>query len=811
MRLMFIRYPLKTAVIMSLVAFATGDNAGLSAPEGRTDCYGDPLPRDALARLGTLRFRVDHTTRLLAFASDPTSVLLPSQDGGVVAYDVHSGAVRLHLHGSEKTHVLAIAVSPFRQVIAAAVQNTIHLWDPSGDAKGYYLVGHKDIVRRLAFSPDGKCLASASLDLKIYLWEVKQGKLLAQLDTPKSVDNLVFLPNGKRLAFVTTSSAGLLDIATSKSLWQLDMELSEILAYSPRDNSLIVGSPDGQLVFLASTTGKEMRRIPGHAQRLSSIDISPDGEKVASADVGGTILVRNVETGKELIKIEAAQGQAASIKISPDGSILGGAGFGYAPRLWKIPSGAEFGNRPAHYSTVCGIFFPFSSADKVATVSENETRLWEARTGRCLAALKTGNEWITALAGSPDGRYLAAGTEANQVWVWTLLDGQLVCRFQGAKGHVRTIAFSPNSGHLACGGEDGKVRVWHISSGKDICRRSVDQSADIQQIVFSSDGTRVEVLAGNLLTSFGIEKSKEPRILPGFRQSSWIARTSDEQSYISLEDDRICLRSSFIGTERRHFPTDGMRFACAAQSPDGGLLATGGWDHIVRIWDQETGKEIRSFRGHHGDIRSLAFDPTGSLLVSGSEDTTALVWNVGSQLFAGDPAPEGKPVDLERSWTSLAGEDISRVYISMGTLAMAGKAGSKFLREKLISRVIPAGRIDDLVRELANDRFETREHAFHQLCAINTLADGPIRELLASSRDPEVKRRLQELADRIHSMELSKEDLRWFRALRILEHSNDAPARQLVGELAKGDPKDRRTLAACGALPRMIRRSHLKP
>jgi WD40 repeat protein len=673
------------------------------------------------------------------------------------------------------------------------------------------LDGHEEIVRGVAFSPDGAYLASGSLDRKICLWDVKRGKLLQQLEKTSPVVSVIFMPDSKGIGFLTYESAEIWDITLRKTLWKLDMKYPETITFSPRDNCLIVGSADGQLVFLDRATGKEVRRIAGHLKKLTSIDVSPDGEKVASADIAGTIFVRNVDTGKVLNKIETARGHVESIKFSSDGKILGGAGFGYAFRLWSVASGVEIGDRPAHYSTLYAVAFPFTSEEKVVTGSENEIRLWEPRTGRCLATVKTGNKWIDSLACSPDGHYIAAGTEDNKVWLWTITDKQRAHCLEGPKGHVWSVIFSPDSQYLACGGEDGTVCVWNVSSGKELWRRAVHDSATVHQVFFSSDGTRVQVLAGNNVTTFNVLPGGKPVTLTGFRQSSWIAPTSDDHTFVSLEDDRICIRSAIVGTERRHFSTDDMKFACATLSPDRWLLATGGWDHVVRLWEVATGKEIVSFRGHSGDIRSLAFDQSGSLLVSGSEDTTGLVWDLRGLWFGRDLLIEAKPVDLERCWTILAGEDVPQAYSSMEKMASAGKGGSIFLREKLLPRVLPPGRIDGLLRELANDRFETRELAFQKLHSITTLAEGPLRDLLASSRDAEVKRRLQELVERIESMEMSREDLRWFRALRILERINDLTARQLIGELAKGDQRDRRTLEASLALQRITRLDQAKP
>src|SRR5207244_11829990 len=117
---------------------------------------------------------------------------------------------------------------------------------------------------------------------------------------------------------------------------------------------------------------------------------------------------------------------------------------------------------------------------------------------------------------------------------------------------------------------------------------------------------------------------------------------------------------------------------------DGELLATKGPDNSVRVWDLNIGKEIGLFKGHQAAIASLAFGPMGKTLVSGSNDTTILVWNVGS--LKREPRPQAVELpakEIEVLWSDLAGDDGIKANKSIGRLIAAGKQAVPFLRGQL--------------------------------------------------------------------------------------------------------------------------------
>ena len=197
---------------------------------------------------------------------------------------------------------------------------------------------------------------------------------------------------------------------------------------------------------------------------------------------------------------------------------------------------------------------------------------------------------ILAIACSPQGHLLAAGTTAGEIWIYDILSGVLRLICHGHTDGVWSLAFSPDGSLLASSSDDHTVRLWNSNSGH--CLRILqDHTNRVRAIAFSPDG-------------------------------STLASGSDDQT-IRFWDSNTghCLKTL-------HGHTD--RVWSVAYGPDGNLLTSGSTDQTVRLWDTSTGSCLTTLQGHSGWVRSVAFHPEGSILASGSDDQTIRLWNVST-------------------------------------------------------------------------------------------------------------------------------------------------------------------------------------
>src|SRR5262249_2128502 len=191
-----------------------------------------------------------------------------------------------------------------------------------------------------------------------------------------------------------------------------------------------------------------------------------------------------------------------------------------------------------------------------------------------------------------------------------------------------------------------------------------------------------------------------------------------------------------------------------ALSPDGKMLATGGSDGVIHLWEMATGKERRRLRGHESGaapgggffaqgVSALAFSGDGWALFSGGGDTTALRWDV----FA--PGAQGPGTDLETAWVRLSGEDAARAHDAAWALLAGPDKSVPFLRERL--KPAPFAnpqQVASLVADLDSSRFAVRQRASQKLEAMGAAAHAELRKALARDLSPEAHRRVQALLER---------------------------------------------------------------
>jgi WD domain, G-beta repeat/WD40-like Beta Propeller Repeat len=237
-----------------------------------------------------------------------------------------------------------------------------------------------------------------------------------------------------------------------------------------------------------------------------------------------------------------------------------------------------------------------------------------------------------------------------------------------------------------------------------------------------------------------------------------------------------------------------------AFSPDGRTLAWAGERDVeVRLVEVASGRERHRFVGHRGRVTALAFAADGRRLISGSEDTTGLVWDLVSPPGA-KPGPL-LPAEAEACWADLAKQDAEPAYCAVRRLA----ASPASLRDRLGPiEAVDGKRVARLITELDSDTFTRRERAAGELEALGERALPACRKALEGKPAPELRRRLEALLDKQARAEwdVTPERLREARALEALELAGTAEARRILEQLAGGAAGARRTEAAKAALRR---------
>jgi WD40 repeat protein len=633
------RYSKTKEWLLTVGAAPKGKRPDGERPPARTDRLGDPLPEGAVARMGSVRLTHEAHCWCVAFSPDGKVLASGSDDGEIGLWEVPTGKEirRLQAHTWQ---VSSLAFSPdCKRLASGSRDRTVRVWDV-GTGRELHRLRHAGEVNAVAYSPDGKTLASASEDGTIRIWDAASGKHVRQLTAKgEKFRTLALSPQGPSLA------AGSWD-QPSLSLWQLDRGDKprrlpghkggvHALAFS-RDGKLLASAGwDGMIQLSDPDKGAVLRRF-GEGLRgpqgegevsVTALALSADGKVVASGD-HGAVLLWDAATGKRIRRMPAV-GLVYSVALSADGRYLASASQDKI-ELWDVATGAELWPGQGHRDRLYAVAFSPDGKLLATGGYDRAVILWEAATGRLVRRLPHEGQ-VTSVAFSPDGKTLAAGSRDKTVVLWDPSTGRVRNRLQGPDDEGFGVAFSPDGQVLAIGGGmDGVICLREAATGK-VLRRLKGHTGWVGPRAFSPDG---KVLASGSVDRtvrlWDVATGEEVRRLTSEEMVNCVAFSSDGNTLAvgCFRGNAIRLWELQTGRERARLAgpsggTSALRF-----SRDGKVLAAAGYDG-ARLFEVATGKERDHFvEGHLGRVYCVALSPDGRRLATGSNDFTALVWDI---------------------------------------------------------------------------------------------------------------------------------------------------------------------------------------
>jgi WD40 repeat protein len=600
----------------ALQVWLTQANAGFARPWLRPLKPCLTAPGGALLRI----FNCAGLINSMCVTSDGCHAV-STNDRTLSFWDFDSGLVVHRLEGHEG-RITAVAVTPDGcHAVSASYDRTLRFWNLGDGTELRQLMGHGDGVTAVAVTPDGLHAISASADKTLRFWDLDTGAELLRFASPvRWVNAVAVTPDGRRaVSAAEDGTLSIWDCGTGAELRRLKghaggfdaMEMTpdgrevRAVAVTPDGHSAVSASWDRTLRLWDLDTGAEIHRFEGHTGGVNAVVVTPDGRRAVSASYDGTLRLWDLDTGAEIHRFEGHTGGILTLAMTPDGRRAVSASNDRTLRLWDLGGGLGLRHLEDHASGVTSVAMTPDGRRAVSASYDGTLRLWDLGSGVELRRLEGHTSGVTSVAMTPDGRRAVSASYDGTLRLWDLGSGVELRCLKGNTGGVAAVAVTPDAYRVVSIAADGSRRFWQPDSGVE--QRHLEEDAKwVRAMAVTPDALHA------VYASY--DRSLRVRDLETGAELSCLEVHAGVVTAVAITPDR---RRAVVAVTPDRRPADSTAGNVVSATDDGTL----------RVWDLETGAELRCLKTHADRVNAVAVTPDGRRALSAA-DRTLRLWDL---------------------------------------------------------------------------------------------------------------------------------------------------------------------------------------